>query len=84
MVENTETGLRTDFVSFTDADVCVNCENLKAFIKDKRFTRSQIISITMNETMVEDGENVVTLFYREASINPNESMLQDFHNQVEY
>ena len=38
----------------------------------------------MNETMVEDGENVVTLFYREASINPNESMLNGFHNQVEF
>ena len=36
----------------------------------------------MNETMVEDGENFMTLFFREASVDPNENLIQEFHNQV--
>lgn len=37
---------------------------MQEFIRSSELRRSQIISITSNETDIEEGDNVLTLFYR--------------------
>ena len=42
--------------------------------------RNQIVSITMNESQIEDGNQIATLFYREFSSGANESDTLKFKN----
>ena len=41
---------------------------MQQWIKDDGLTRDRLISITANETDIEDGDNVLTIFYRKKQI----------------
>ena len=58
-----------NFVTFTKAAAKNAAADLIAFINEKELKRSQIISFTINETEVEEGEQVLTLFYREKPLD---------------
>lgn len=53
-----------------------NARKMQEFIRTKELRRNQIISLTSNETEVEDGDHVLTLFYRETPI-ANDSPLDN-------
>jgi len=38
---------------------------MEEWLAEKELKRSQIVSITMNETEIEEGDNMLTIFYRE-------------------
>jgi len=53
-----------------------NARKMQEFIRSKELRRNQIISLTSNETDIEDGDHVLTLFYRETPI-ANDSPLDN-------
>ena len=63
---------RVAFKSFVHGNEETNANSCLAFIRQAELKRDQIVSISMNETSVEDGENMITLFYREQSAHPEE------------
>lgn len=45
-----------------------NNRNLQTWIRDSELRRNQIIAISTNETDIENGDNIITIFYRTQSI----------------
>jgi len=85
MVEKTDyTRPQTDadFVTFTNGNSKKNNEALCKWIADKEIKRSQIIALTTNETEIEEGDHMVTMFYREKPSKPHEAPLDNikFHS----
>ena len=60
------------FVTFQNGMAKKKAEAFEAWIREKEIKRSQIISITMNETQVTEGEQLLTVFYRDAPIEKGE------------
>ena len=63
-----------------------NARAMQAWIGEQELTRSQILSISANETDIEEGDNVLTLFYRKQSIVSGDAPLvnlqfDSFNNQ---
>lgn len=63
-----------------------NAEQMRNFIKNNLRSKSQFIGITSNETDIEEGDNVITLFYRTdpicaASLPPDDIQF-DFGNNT--
>jgi len=54
-----------DFVSFTAGNSGQNVEKMVKWMTENEIKRSQVVSITMNETDIEEGQNMLTLWYRE-------------------
>lgn len=50
---------------------------MQEFIRSSELRRSQIISITSNETDIEEGDNVLTLFYRKQPIDATAMPLEN-------
>lgn len=50
---------------------------LQEWIREHELRRNQIIAISSNETDIEDGDNVLCLFYRKKSIVPSELPLDN-------
>ena len=63
---------KANFVTLTNSHAKNAAADLIAFINEKELKRSQIISFTINETEVEEGEQVLTLFYREKPLDFSE------------
>ena len=59
-------------MSFTNGNSKTAANELIAFCAEKEIKRSQIISFTINETEVEEGEQVLSLFYREKPLDRTE------------
>ena len=57
-----------DVKVFTNGNSLTNIRALQQWIKDNGLTRDRLISITANETDIEDGDNVITIFYRKKQI----------------
>merc|ERR1711971_121860 len=57
-----------DVKVFTNGNSLTNIRALQQWIKDDGLTRDRLISITANETDIEDGDNVLTIFYRKKQI----------------
>ena len=60
------------YVTFTKAAAKNAAADLIAFCTEKELKRSQIISFTHNETEIEEGEQMMTLFYREKPLDKGE------------
>ena len=63
-----------------------NARDLQTWIRENNLTRNQIISITSNENDIEEGDQVLTLFYRKKSIVSGSSPVDNiqfngFNNQ---
>ena len=79
MVESRDTRPATDaaFVTFTNGKAKNNAESLCNWIQQNNIKRSQIISLTMNETECEEGDQLLTVFYRKAPIAQDELDFED-------
>lgn len=79
MVESRDNRPATDaaFVTFKNGKAKNNAEALCTWIQDNNVKRSQIISITMNETECEEGDQLLTVFYRQAPIEQGELDFED-------
>lgn len=79
MVESRDTRPATDaaFVTFSNGKAKTNAESLCTWIQENNVKRSQVISITMNETEVEEGDQLLTVFYRKAPIEQGELDFED-------
>ena len=79
MVEINDTRPATDasFVTFTNGMAKRNCEAFVKWIAEREVKRSQILSFTMNETEIEEGDNMLTVFYRNNPIESNEVPFED-------
>lgn len=56
-----------DYKVFKHGNCKENSESLLRWIREAELKQDQLISITMNETQVEDGDNMLTVFYRTSS-----------------
>jgi len=86
MAQNTRPSTDADCVVFAGANTLTNARNLQAWIREKQLARNQIIAITSNENDIEEGDQVLTLFYRKISIVPGASPVDNiqfnsFNNQ---
>merc|ERR1712113_71191 len=79
MVELRETRPETsaNFVTFTNGMAKRNCDAFATWITEHEIKRSQIISITMNETEIEEGDQMLTVFYRKKPIAEQELVFED-------
>ena len=70
------------FVSFTNGNSKKNAEAFTKWVSEREFKRSQLLSITMNESDIEEGDNIMTVFYRDQPIAQNELTFDDlkFHH----
>lgn len=66
-------------MTFTNGLAVKNAEALRAWIQEREVKRSQIISITMNETEIEEGDQMLTVFYRERPIRSGELPFEDLN-----
>ena len=62
---------------FESGNSLQNANNLKKFIREQLLTKNQIISIATCESDIEDGDNVLALYYRKKSIVPGASPLDN-------
>ena len=70
-----------DFQVFTHGNIRKNSESLLSWVRQNELKRDQIVSIQTCETSVEEGDNVLVLFYRKQSSSPGEMPLENlqFH-----
>ena len=54
-----------------------NAESLIKWVSENELKRSQLLSITMNESLIEKGQNIITAFYRNQPLNQNDQTLDD-------
>ena len=54
--------------TFVSGNTLATQRNLQKWIRENEIRRNQIIAITSNETDIEDGDNVLSIFYRKKSI----------------
>ena len=59
------------FETFINGSSKRNAEQVKKWIGERRLKRSQLVSLTMNETSIGDkADNIMTLFYRKKARIP--------------
>ena len=82
MVESAETKTDVDYITFTNGNSKKNAQGFCEWVKQNEIKKSQLVSFTMNETEIEDGDNMLTVFYRKNSIRENDVPLADleFHH----
>ena len=71
MVEKTDytrPQTNVDFVTFTNGNSKKNNEALCKWIAEREVKQSQIVSMTTNETEIEEGDQMLTMFYREKPV----------------
>ena len=66
-----------DFVTFTNGKAKTNAEDLCKWIQERNIKRSQVLSITMNESQAEEGDQLLTVFYRKSPIEQGELDFED-------
>ena len=77
MVESAETKTDVDYITFTNGNSKKNAQGFCEWVKQNEIKKSQLVSFTMNETEIEDGDNMLTVFYRKNSIRENDVPLAD-------
>ena len=82
MVESGASKTDVDYITFTNGNSKKNAQGFCDWVKENEIKKSQLVSFTMNETEIEDGDNMLTVFYRKNSIQENDVPLADleFHH----
>ena len=65
------------FVTFTNGNSKRNAEALLSWIRERDFKKSQFLALALNETGIEEGDNMLTLFYRDKPLMSNEVTFDD-------
>lgn len=65
------------YVTFTNGSAKKNADEFCKWIIENDMKRSQILSMTINETEIEEGDQMLTVFYRCQPVKQNELVFED-------